>query len=106
MSSTVRSRQALSLQQALDASPVLAHLTERVARSQRMLATVQRLLPPGLKTAVRAGPVDGEDWCLLVPHTAGAAKLRQLLPAMRLALAHAGYPVHTLRIKVQTQSLR
>ena len=43
---------------------------------------------------------EGEAWTLLAPHNAAAAKLRQLAPALQAALAVAGHPVRTLRIKV------
>ena len=44
-------------------------------------------------------------WTLLAPHNAAAAKLRQLAPALQAALAAAGHPVSTLRVKV-AQPLR
>ncbi len=106
MSTPTRSHQTMSLQQAADASPTLARLCDLVARSQRMLATIAPLLPPGLRKAVRSGPVDEDEWCLLVDNTAAAAKLRQLGPAIRLALEHKGMPVRTLRIKVQPAQWR
>ena len=43
---------------------------------------------------------------LLVDTTAAAAKLRQMMPAMKLALEHKGLAVGQLRIKVQQGSWR
>lgn len=93
--------QMVSLQQAANASPTLAHLSELVAQSQQRLAVILPLLPPGLRKAVRAGPLDQGEWCLLVDHTAAAAKLRQLMPAFKLALESKGLAVTGVRVKVQ-----
>jgi len=54
---------------------------------------------------VQAGAPEGDAWTLLAPHQAAAAKLRQLAPALQAALAAAGHPVSTLRVKV-AQPLR
>lgn len=105
-SQTRTHHQMMSLQQAANASPTLAHLSELVAQSQQRLAVILPLLPPGLRKAVRAGPFDQGDWCLLVDHTAAAAKLRQLMPAFKLALEGKGLPVATVRIKVQQGAWR
>ena len=68
--------------------------------SAQHLATVKGLIPPPLRTAVQAGPVDGEGWCLLVKGSAAAAKLRQLVPMLEASLAEsAGRPVR-IRLKV------
>ena len=101
MNAQTRTHQMMSLQQAIHAAPTLAHLSDVVAQSQKRLAVILPLLPSGLRKTVRSGPLDGTDWCLLVDNTAAAAKLRQLLPAMKLALEHKGMPVEQLRIKVQ-----
>ena len=58
------------------------------------------LLPPALRELVRPGPIEGESWCLLVPHNAAAAKLRQLAPALLDRLRATGRSVSTIRIKV------
>jgi len=91
-----------SLQQAVQASPALARMAERVRQSQAMLKTVQPHLPAGLRPWVQAGPVDDDgSWCLLVANPAAGSKLRQLAPALVAALRVAGYPVPQLRIKVR-----
>ncbi len=101
MNSPIRTRQALSLEQAVQASPALAHLSHLVRTSQAMLEAVRPLLPPGLRQQVQAGPLEQGDWCLLVPNSAAAAKLRQLLPVLQRALAQRGYAVATLRLKIR-----
>ena len=91
-----------SLQEAVGAAPTLAQLRERAEASQRCLALVRPLLPAGLRGQVKPGPWGDGEWCLLVGSAAAAAKLRQLLPAMRDALHENGAQVSAIRIKVQT----
>ncbi len=97
---SIRRFDALSLQEAAEASPALANLAAQVRESARHLADVSPVIPPPLRAAVQAGPVDGEGWCLLVKGSAAAAKLRQLVPLMEARLAQAaGRPVR-IRLKV------
>jgi hypothetical protein len=90
-----------SLHQAVEASPVLAHMAQRVRLSQHMLDVVRPLLPPGLRPQIQAGPVDEDSWCLLVSNPAVATKLKQLAPALLAALRTDGQPVQRLRIKIR-----
>jgi hypothetical protein len=92
---------ALTLQQALDESPTLAHLASLVRDSTARLKAIESLIPAGLRGAVTAGPPDGTSWCLLVKGNAAAAKLRQLLPALQAQLRSRGWDVQAIRIKVQ-----
>lgn len=101
MNSPTRINQTFSLEQAVRASPALAHLSELVRTSQQMLTAVLPLLPPGLRQTVQAGPLDQGDWCVLVDNSAAAAKLRQLLPALQRALGQRGYAVVNIRIKIR-----
>ena len=96
-----RRHQAVSLQQATQDSPTLARLTELVRESSHRLQTIQPLIPESLRTAVKAGPVDGATWCLLVTSNAAAAKIRQLLPALQAHLRSKGCEVNSIRLKVQ-----
>jgi hypothetical protein len=59
------------------------------------------LIPAPLRSAVKAGPIDGTDWCLLVESSAAAAKLRQLIPALLAHLCSRGWQVNSIRLKVQ-----
>jgi len=90
----------VSLQEAAQASPTLAHLALLARESAQRLEAVQPLIPPAMRTAVRAGPVDDGTWCLLVRGSAAAAKLRQLLPALQSELRVRGWPTESIRIKV------
>ncbi|MDO5690856.1 MAG: hypothetical protein Q4G70_00025 [Pseudomonadota bacterium] len=94
------SKPALTLQQAVAQAPTLARLSELAAESALRLAVIRPLLPPALRELVRPGAPEPDAWALLVPHNAAAAKLRQLVPALQQALATAGHPVATIRIKV------
>jgi hypothetical protein len=97
-----RPSSVFSLQEAVGAAPTLAQLRVRAEASQRCLTLVRPLLPAGLRSLVKAGPWDEGEWCLLVGNAAAAAKLRQLVPAMRDALHENGAQVSAIRIKVQT----
>jgi hypothetical protein len=59
------------------------------------------MIPAVLRPAVTAGPIDGQNWCLIVNSNAAAAKIRQLLPAMQAHLRTKGWQVNAIRLKVQ-----
>lgn len=90
--------------QAIEQSVSLASLLQVHRQSAQYLEEVQSLLPPGMRTQVKAGPVDESGWCLLVQHNAAAAKLRQLLPSLSAHLRSKGHPVNAIRVKVLTHS--
>ena len=92
----------VTLQQAALDSPTLARLSQLARESGERLKAVEFLIPAPLRTAVKAGPIDGPAWCLLVDGNAAAAKLRQLLPALQAHLCGRGWEVTSIRIKVQT----
>ncbi len=102
MSLPHRSHQTLSLAQAAGAAPSLAALQERIRASQRCMAHIQPMIPATLRRHVKAGPINGTEWCLLVGSAAASTKLRQLLPAFLQALAQGGLQVTAIRIKVQS----
>ena len=72
----------ISVQQAAQEAPSLARLAALVRESSECLDAVSPLIPPALRPAVKAGPIEAGAWCLLVQNNAAAAKLRQLLPAL------------------------
>lgn len=80
---------------------MLRQLAERARQSAEQLAVIRPLLPPGLRDAIAAGTLEGDTWCLLVPHHAAAAKLRQLLPLLQDALRQSGYSMERIRIKIR-----
>lgn len=94
---------AFSLSQAAEESPTLAGLMARARDANARLQAVQDVIPPDLRSAVQAGPVDGDTWCLLVRGSAAAAKLRQLGPVLQAQLKAGGWGDVALRIKVQAR---
>ncbi len=93
-------RRSVTLLEAVEQAPTLARLSHMAAESGKRLAIVRPLLPTALAALVRPGAPDDEAWCLLVPHNAAAAKIRQLVPAMLAQLQAEGIPVTAIRIKV------
>lgn len=91
--------------QAAQDSPTLARLAELARDSGERLKAVELLIPAALRPAIKAGPVDGPNWCLLVESSAAAAKLRQLVPALQNRLRDRGWEITSIRIKVQTGRL-
>ena len=92
----------VTLMQAAEDSPTLARLAELARESGERLKAIEILIPDALRSAVKAGPIDGANWCLLVGSNAAAAKLRQLLPALQSRLRDRGWQVNSIRLKVQT----
>jgi hypothetical protein len=99
--STTRRLHPISLQQAADESPTLAKLAQLARESGERLKAVQLLIPGPLRASVRAGPIEGTAWCLLVDSNAAAAKLRQVVPALLAHLCDRGWQVNSIRLKVQ-----
>jgi hypothetical protein len=92
--------EALSIHQAAGNAPSLARLTELVRESNDRLKAIESLLPAALRPAVKAGPIDGESWCLLVSGNAAAAKVRQLVPLIQARLLSKGWKVTSIRLKL------
>ena len=95
-----RPLQAVSFSQAIDNSPSLAKLAMMARQSADMLKSVERLLPPALRPSVQAGPIEGDNWCLLVTGNSAAAKVRQLVPTLQAQLKADGLAIQTIRLKV------
>jgi hypothetical protein len=100
-----RRHHAISLQDAANASDTLLALSKRIALSQACFEAVLANIPAGLRASIVPGPIEQvaeiTEWCLLVPSSAAASKLRQLLPDMLLGLQKAQLDVGKIRIKVQ-----
>jgi hypothetical protein len=92
--------QSQSLLQAAQDSPTLAQLSQLLRESTLRLRALDLLIPPALRSAIQAGPIEGNAWCLLVSSNAAAAKLRQMLPALQAHLQSQGFDVQTIRVKV------
>lgn len=95
-----RLQSAVSLHQAAGNSPSLARLTDLVRESNQRLKAIETLIPAALRSAVKAGPIDGENWCLLVNGNAASAKVRQLVPLIQSSLLRQGWKVKSIRLKI------
>ncbi|MES1980596.1 hypothetical protein [Polaromonas sp.] len=91
---------SVTAHQAVENSPTLGRLAELVKESSDRLKAIQPLIPEGLRSAVKAGPIEGETWCLLVSGNAAAAKLRQLTPLIQSRLLGKGWKVTSIRLKI------
>ena len=98
-----RRLQSITLQQAADGSSTLAGLLARARDASDRLKAIEELIPAELRRSVRAGPAEGDVWCLLVQGSAAAAKLRQLMPRLVTRLKSRGWDVASIRLKVQTR---
>jgi hypothetical protein len=85
-------------------APQLHSLMDRLKQSQACLNAIGNILPPTLKAHVQAGPIDDEEWCLLVRSPAASTKLRQLEPRLLAHLERQGFRVSRIRIKVQVRT--
>ena len=92
--------QTLTIQQAAGNSASLTRLTDLVRESNDRLKAIEPLIPESLRPAVKAGPIDGENWCLLVNGNAAAAKIRQSIPVIQASLLRQGWKVVSIRLKV------
>jgi hypothetical protein len=96
-----RRNHSFTLLQATQESPTLAHLAALAMESSARLRSVENLIPMGLRSAVRPGPIEGSAWCLILDNNAIAAKIRQLLPAIESHLRTNGCDVSSIRLRVQ-----
>jgi hypothetical protein len=85
---------------ALAHSEPLVLLSRRIRESQDRLAAIAPLLPEGLRSHVRAGPIDEAGWTLLTDNNAVSAKLRQMVPALEAHLRTRGWDGPPLRVKL------
>ena len=91
---------AMPLREAMEQAPTLARLLAAANQSQARLQVVRDMTPPALAASLQAGAWEDGAWTLLAPNSAAAAKLRQLLPQIALALERAGLAAQSVRIKV------
>lgn len=100
MKNTSRPSRSWTVLQATQQSPTLARLAELAADSTARLHCIAPLLPVGLRSSVKAGPVEGSVWCLVLDNNSAASKVRQLLPALLAHLRSKGWDVSEIRLKV------
>lgn len=96
-----RRHHPVTLLQATQDSPTLARLTALSRDSVARLKAIESLIPASLRPSVKAGPIDGPVWCLILDNNAAAAKIRQILPALESHLRSKGWEVNSIRLKVQ-----
>ena len=101
MTTPSSNRRFVPILEAAEDAPTLARLAQLARQSRDMLEGIEFLIPIPLRSAVRAGPIVGEGWCLLVDNNAAAAKLRQVVPALTAELQRRGAQVNSIRLKVQ-----
>ena len=89
-----------SVTQIIDGATSLSQLQARARDGQHRLQAILPLLPISMRSLVQSGGVDGEAWCILVPNSAMAAKLRQFLPSLCAHLRTKGWNVQTITVKV------
>lgn len=99
-----RRNHSVTLLQATRDSPTLARLADLATESSARLTAVEALIPAAMRGAVRAGPIDGTQWCIVLNNSSVAAKIRQLLPSMQAHLRSKGWEVTAIRLKIQTSS--
>lgn len=100
---SVRGR-SQTVEQIVDSAPGLAQFSAIARDAQNRLKAIAPLLPASLRPLVQSGGVESDAWCLLVPNSAVAAKLRQTLPALCAHLRSKGWDVNTIRVKVKSPS--
>ena len=89
-----------SVTQILDGASSLSQLQALARDGQNRLQAILPLLPISMRSLVQSGGVEGEAWCILVPNSAMAAKLRQFLPSLCAHLRTKGWNVQTITVKV------
>jgi len=93
-------KQAITAHQAVENSLSLGRIASLIKESNARLKVIESLIPENLRSAVKAGPIDENTWCLLVNGNAAAAKLRQLTPLIESRLLDAGWKVNSIRVKI------
>lgn len=89
-----------SVAQIMDGATSLSQLQALARDGQNRLQAILPLLPVSMRGLVQSGGVEGQAWCILVPNSAVAAKLRQLLPSLCAHLRTKGWDVQTIQLKV------
>ncbi len=78
-------------------------LTALTKDSSERLKAIESLLPAGLRDTVRAGPIEGATWCLLVKEQLQQQpSCAKYCLHCRLICAIKGWEVNSIRLKVQT----
>lgn len=89
-----------SMMQIIDGAASLSQLQALARDGQNRLQAILPLLPASMRSLVQSGGVEDDAWCILVPNSAVAAKLRQFLPSLCAHLRTKGWNVLTIEVKV------
>jgi hypothetical protein len=89
-----------SVTQILDSATSLSQLQALARDGQNRLKAILPLLPVSMRSLVQSGGVESDSWCILVPNSAMAAKLRQLSPSLCAHLRTKGWNVQAITVKV------
>ena len=89
-----------SVTQIIDGATSLSQLQALARDGQNRLQAILPLLPVSMRSLVQSGGIEGESWCILVPNSAMAAKLRQFLPSLCAHLRTKGWNVQLITVKV------
>ncbi|TAF88088.1 MAG: hypothetical protein EAZ54_00290 [Curvibacter sp.] len=100
----MKNHRSVTALQAAQESPTLSHLAHLAGESTARLKSLEGLIPQTLRKSIKAGPIDGTVWCLILDNNAVAAKLRQLMPSLQAHLRSKGWEVTSIRLKVQMSS--
>ena len=93
-------QRAIPIHTAVENSEALGLLSDLVKESSERFTEIRPLIPEAMRSAVKAGPINGDVWCLLVSGNAAAAKLRQLSPLILAELKAKGRAVTSIRLKI------
>jgi len=91
---------ARSLEQALGEAPTLSALLDSHRQAAACYALVEPLLPSGLASQLRPGPLQDGVWTVFAAGSASASKTRQLLPRLLGRLQDSRSDVSEVRVKV------
>ena len=95
-----RSTLGRSLSEALQAAPTVASVLAGHRDAQACYALIEPLLPSGLATQLRPGPLQDGTWTLFAAGNASAAKARQLLPRLAERLHAVRGDVQAVKVKI------
>lgn len=91
---------ARSLSQALQEAPTVAQVLAGHREAQACYALIEPLLPSGLASQLRPGPLQDGTWTLFAAGNASAAKARQLLPRLAERLQAVRGDVNEVKVKI------
>ena len=91
---------ARSLSQALQEAPTVASALASHREARACYALIEPLLPSGLASQLRPGPLVEGTWTLFAAGNASAAKTRQLLPRLAEHLQAVRTDVRAVKVKI------